>query len=332
MDNNELQAKLRELDEKVKASMCGMEHSKSTAAVPEGDFAVCFGGGGGKGAYEAGVIKALAKYDMFKRIKAVSGASIGALNSMLYNMQDPELPEKVWKDIKFETVFEADPSLMFNGKPGFFNRKGLVDILNRYIDLDKFYAGNISTYINTTVISDGAKKENYYKLNDLPKDEIIDLLCAASALPFLYELVTYENQEMVDGGLSNNIPVEVLYHNGYRHIIVVGCGRKNAKDLSGYKDADFIEIYPSVYLGDLIDGTLNYSQKDILFRIELGYRDALRALKLYFTDDPCYKEQLPLLEQNDLNEIKAKFRYMDISDRVSDNMKNLTDMISKYDK
>ena len=103
MDNNELQAKLRELDEKVKASMCGMEHSKSTAVVPEGDFAVCFGGGGGKGAYEAGVIKALAKYEMFKRIKAVSGASIGALNSMLYNMQDPELPAKVWTGFGFGT-------------------------------------------------------------------------------------------------------------------------------------------------------------------------------------------------------------------------------------
>ncbi len=46
-------------------------------------FALALCGGGGKGAYQIGVWKALAELDMTKNIEAVSGTSVGALNAVL---------------------------------------------------------------------------------------------------------------------------------------------------------------------------------------------------------------------------------------------------------
>ena len=40
------------------------------------------GGGGAKGAYQVGVLKALKEYKLLKHVKMVSGTSIGALNSI----------------------------------------------------------------------------------------------------------------------------------------------------------------------------------------------------------------------------------------------------------
>ena len=40
------------------------------------------GGGGAKGAYQVGVLKALKEYKLLKHVDCVSGTPIGALNAM----------------------------------------------------------------------------------------------------------------------------------------------------------------------------------------------------------------------------------------------------------
>ncbi len=50
-------------------------------------------GGGGKGAYEIGVIKALDKLDITRSITCVSGSSVGAY----YNLEGVQSNEYKWK-------------------------------------------------------------------------------------------------------------------------------------------------------------------------------------------------------------------------------------------
>lgn len=63
------------------------------------DYALVFSGGGGKGAYQIGVWKALDELGVTPKIKAVAGSSVGALNALLFSRKDRFLATKIWEDI-----------------------------------------------------------------------------------------------------------------------------------------------------------------------------------------------------------------------------------------
>ena len=68
------------------------------------NIGLVFSGGGGKGAYEIGVWKALDLLGITPNIGGVSGASVGALNAALFAQGDLLTAEAVWKSISPEAV------------------------------------------------------------------------------------------------------------------------------------------------------------------------------------------------------------------------------------
>ncbi len=58
-----------------------------------------FAGGGGKGAYQIGVWKALRETGFDRQVTAVSGTSVGALNAALFAQGDYETAEETWMDL-----------------------------------------------------------------------------------------------------------------------------------------------------------------------------------------------------------------------------------------
>jgi len=51
----------------------------------ENKIGLAFVGGGGKGAYQIGVWKALCETGLDKQVQAVSGTSVGALNAAMFS-------------------------------------------------------------------------------------------------------------------------------------------------------------------------------------------------------------------------------------------------------
>lgn len=296
------------------------------------DYAVCFGGGGGKGAYQIGVYQALVEYGLLNRIRAVSGASIGALNAMLLAMKNLENAEAVWNDISLKTVFSPDIDLLFNGNIGIFSRNEMLKLFDQYVDFDLIRSVGIEIYVNVTVKDGVINKPLYLKIDELQDSDIKQILTASSAMPFIYESVLYQGMELSDGGLTDNIPIKPLYEHGYKHIIVCGLNPSSKKKLDKYPDADVIEIYPSVNLGDTLDGTLNFSKNALKFRKMLGYKDALRAFKVYFEADPQYIARLEYEKENDLREIRAALTMNAIEGEVAQVRKKIEDFYEKYDQ
>jgi len=58
-------------------------------------------GGGAKGAYEAGVFKALWELDIIRRVSVVSGTSIGTINGLLLSMNDNSIMDKSWSSLTY---------------------------------------------------------------------------------------------------------------------------------------------------------------------------------------------------------------------------------------
>lgn len=65
-------------------------------------YGIVFSGGGGKGAYQIGVWKYLHELGIDQKIHGVSGASVGALNSLLFLQGDYQKAEHVWANIRQE--------------------------------------------------------------------------------------------------------------------------------------------------------------------------------------------------------------------------------------
>lgn len=74
-------------------------------------WGVVFCGGGAKGAYQIGVWKRLRELGLEDRFKGVSGASVGALNSLLFAQGDLEPAAEVWLSIRQENMTRPGPAL-----------------------------------------------------------------------------------------------------------------------------------------------------------------------------------------------------------------------------
>lgn len=325
MNRDEIAAKIAELENKIRMdkqsnSASQTEKEKSNSSGGDSDrYALCLGGGGGKGAYQLGVYRALSEYGLMEKVDAISGTSIGAINAVLFACNDPDRCDDAWRQIHFETVFDVDPALLFNDKLGFLSRKEMLKLMGSYLDYDKLSSGIPKIYASIAeCVQDGPKNAEYIELSGKDKEEINTVVMASSTLPLLYESVTYNGKEYCDGGLADNLPVKPLYDAGYSHIIVCGLNPDSKKDLSAYPDADILEIYPSVNLGDLIDGTLDFSANSMKFRNMLGYRDAIRAIKVHFEKDPDYIAAIDHYMDIDLADIKTQMS-MDTADS---NVKN----------
>ena len=61
-------------------------------------------GGGGKGAYELGVWKALRDLGISKYISVFSGTSIGAFNAVLFAMDDIKKAEQLWDEVTMDKL------------------------------------------------------------------------------------------------------------------------------------------------------------------------------------------------------------------------------------
>lgn len=291
-------------------------------------------GGGGKGAYQIGVMRALREKGIDKYITGVSGSSVGALNGVLFAYNDQPLAEDVWWHIKPEQFIGIAPD-MIDMKEGLVPRDGILDIVENYIDLDKISMNARDIYATTTEYDEygmGQGRPKYHSLNYKTKGEITNILLASSALPIIYEPVVIEGKMHRDGGLTDNLPIAPLYAEGIRHFIVVGLSPSTQLPEYRFEDADFLMIKPHRSIGDFVDGTLDFSQEGARYRMENGYIDAIRELD--FSDKDMSDEGIQMLYQasvdRDYSQINFEIKKASVDSMVNEDMNKIDELIKKY--
>lgn len=293
-------------------------------------------GGGGKGAYQIGVIKALKEKGLLDGVTGLSGASIGAVNAFLYAMDDIDIMYKAWDDIDMLTLFDVDLDMLIQHKP-YFSREEMLKLISKYIDFDKIRNSRYDIFNSICRIDEaGGYKAEYKDITEYDDVEYIKkILLASTALPIIYEAVEIDGNRYRDGGICDNEPVKPLYDMGYRQFIVIGLSHGKIFNDTKWADASFVTIYPSVDLGNRFNGTLNFSEKSIKFREMLGYKDGIRAVKTKFENDPMYIKLEPMLAQNDFNEINMQLRvdtvYESAEQSINANISKFNELAHKYD-
>lgn len=298
----------------------------------QGQWGLVLSGGGAKGAYEIGVWQAMKELQMENWIGGISGASIGSLNATLFIGSDYEHAAKAWSEVDPLTVFDIDLELI-DGREGTFSRDGLLDLIHRYIDMDKLKRSDIPIYCSVAEPKpDGRFQCEYLALQGKTAYSIEQILIASSAMPIIYEDVEYGGKQYRDGGLCDNFPIKPLYGDGFRKMILIGLQKEQKQLEANYPDVEFLSVYPSHDLGGLVDGTLNFQQSFIDFARRLGYKDGMRIFKAYLDGTLASKSELEMQQLADLDytEIKVDMTKQQLQNSVDEHMDYLNGILNRY--
>ena len=246
---------------------------------------LALGGGGGKGAYQIGVWKYLAEIGLDSYVSVVSGTSVGALNAVLFSDGNIAKAERIWTEQIEDSILsrqreenimvpdgfsELEDVLLSMVTNGLFARDGLKGIIAREIDLDAIKKNTLRVYATCTRIPDFVGVS--FLLNELDKKNIVRALLASSAIPGVFKPEKVLNDFYYDGGIieKNNVPLEPLNKEGCTQAVVISLS-DNIELNSCY---NMIVIKPSGDLGDMFEGTLNFSPEKAKDLIRMGYDDA----------------------------------------------------------
>jgi len=238
------------------------------------------GGGGGKGAYQIGVWKALKEYKIDKYINYLSATSIGSLNSLLFLTGDLENAINVWGSITKSIALTKRSFKDILLKRSLYSRQGFIDLADKNVNFDKVSNSKIKTYVTATPVSknkEGAPTN--FCLNGRSKNEIVDIVLASSAIPLVFESVTINGVKYRDGYMVDNNPVRLLKEQGCNIIFVVPLKEiSNAYECSDENTLviDFVSGYNDY---GIIDGTLDFIADRAKMRMNHGYEVAKQLIE-----------------------------------------------------
>ena len=244
--------------------------------------ALCLQGGGAKGAFQAGALKAL--YERGYRFDCAVGASVGSLNAAMVCQGKVDELYRVWEELDFSDVLpvERSPegglslrsiaSAAINAiRSSGVDTTRIRSILEKYVDEDAVRASSVRFGL-VTVREDGKNHTLCkYFIEDIPQGRLVDYMMASAALPF-FKKVEIDGVRYLDGGMMDNLPIEMLVEAGYHDITAIRLGGDIRYATAEPFKVTYID--PSESPGH----TINFSNASITRSLRLGYYDTLRAL------------------------------------------------------
>lgn len=154
-------------------------------------------GGGMRGCAHIGVYKKLEELQL--KIKAVSGTSVGAMIGAFIadGFHAPEIEELF---IRAKFSFDIN---YFGFKKGLLRSNRIETMLKKNLRSKTFEQLQMPFYACVTNYKSG-KAEYLYEGN------LVNSILASSAIPMLYEPVNLNGTLYIDGGMSRNLPSEIL--------------------------------------------------------------------------------------------------------------------------
>lgn len=288
---------------------------------PSLDYGVVLEGGGARGAYQIGALKAVIEAGI--RIRAAAGASVGALNGAFLCMGDLKAAEELWGNLAYSQVLNVEdetiqairslglkastvPQLMAEIKKVVSGR-GLditpfKELLENYVDEEKIRSSACELYVTSLSVTD--RKGVVFDVKQAPPGTIKDVLLASAFFP-AFRTEKLGGKTYLDGGMVNNVPVDVLAERGYKNLIVIriyGIGVDTERRAELPEDVNVYRIAPRRNLG----GLLEFEKKRTRRSMTLGYFDASRML--YDLAGRKYYFYLPHTEAYYFNRLMAELQ------------------------
>ena len=251
--------------------------------------AVVLGGGGAHGSYQIGVWQALKELDW--QFDIVTGTSVGALNGAAFAQGDFELALDMWQKIKTGMIFDVDIDetdditkkikTAFKKfaksavKEGGGDEKGLRNILESHIDENRVRMSDVQFGLVTF----NATKLQPLEImtTSIPHGELINYMLASAAIYPAIKPQIIDKEKYVDGGMYNNLPVDLAIKAGAEDIIAV-----DVKGLGFVRDTqkEGVRVRTLKTRWDL-GQMLIFDSEQARYNIRLGYLETLKLFSAY---------------------------------------------------
>lgn len=180
-----------------------------------------FSGGGVKGYLFLGVFKYLEENNLIKDVKSIAGTSIGSLFALCFVLKYSfdDLYKIFIKINLMENIdaFNGDIFTKFMTKYGIESGENLVRIAKIFIKYktenedvtfkDLYKYNNVDLRISATCVND--MDCVIFDHTTHPDVKVVDVLRMSVSVPFFFEPVSFSDKLYVDGGLTNNYPIEI---------------------------------------------------------------------------------------------------------------------------
>ena len=299
-------------------------------------------GGGTKGAYHLGVLEAVSELNI--EISDVVGTSIGAVNGALFAQGDFDILSDIWREISMYKIFEIPEDI--KEKKQMLDRRNLSSVVNEIIkrkgldispfekilrdviDEDKLRRGKIDFGLVTYCLTSNEGKHMF--LRDIPPGQLHDFILASCSFPG-FRIRNVEDKVYIDGGMVNNLPVNMLVEKGIKNIISVEVG---GFGISKKVSAAGCNLF-TVRCGERLVGLLDFNQKSIENARMRGYLDAMKVFgrlsgSLYFFDTGEYFYFRKKYSENIMNGLEKAAEFFGIEKNRKYSVEEFIKIVNKH--
>jgi NTE family protein len=189
---------------------------------------VALGGGGARGMAHLGVLNAFDQHGIVADV--IAGTSVGAMTGVLYSagLDCDYLSSRFAADLKLPWIFRQLPSggywyLLYKYRRGQFDTD-----LRKYLHDWKLEQLAVPCF---TVTADMVSGQAVVR----DQGDAVHAICESINLPMLSAPICRNGQALIDGGVMNNIPADVLTSQGCNLVIAVSVTTKIARQFGDNK-------------------------------------------------------------------------------------------------
>jgi len=288
---------------------------------------LALGGGGARGSYQVGVLRALREVKILDQIFHVSGTSIGAINTLMVMANfDYERMVEVWEKVTNADIYGLGLDRLKVDRLGLFSLQDIYEQLSKEITLSEIRNSKITGYATVAKL----KKETLIEqvmLHRMEK-EVLHLnnfidphraVLASASIPVLFGSTTIDGETYVDGGAKDNCPIKPLLEQNCNVILAVPIdGRFKSKDYQ--KDnICLIDFEPQLLFHKIPFDILDFKPIFVKDKAEYGYLmgkfmlEKLRTMGILTTENQWHikdESQVIKISKVEEQEIKNKHKLL----------------------
>ena len=174
-------------------------------------------GGAMRGLFTAGILDVMMEHDVWP--DGIVGVSAGAAFGCNYKSRQPGRAIRYNKRFAHDSRYSGLRSLLMTGD--YFNANFSYHVVPKNYDVfddDAFEANPMAFVVVCTDVTTG--KAVYKQLDECSYDTY-EWIRASASMPLVSKVVELEGYKLLDGGVSDSIPLEWAEQNGYSRNVVI---------------------------------------------------------------------------------------------------------------